>query len=147
MEKITVHDTLPSEAMRIRETVFVREQGFTDTAGEDDTLAHHLLLWDGEVPIATCRILKTEKPDEYLIGRIAVVAKRRGEGVGRRLLGYAEEHILSLGGKGAVIHAQCTAQGFYERCGYMPAGEVEYEQGRAHIWMQKRFGVREEMAK
>ena len=137
MRKITVHGALPESAMQLRHEVFVKEQGFTDSPGADDLSAHHLLMWEGELPIATCRILKTENAGEYLIGRIAVRAERRGEGLGRELLSFAEEHIRSLGGSFAVIHAQDTALGFYERCNYVPVGASDYVEGRRHTFVKK----------
>jgi predicted GNAT family N-acyltransferase len=35
-----------------------------------------------------------------------------------------------------VLHAQCSAQGFYARAGFVPHGEVFDEAGIAHIEMR-----------
>ena len=47
---IKIYDTLPEEAVRIREVVFVEEQGFQDEFDEIDSYAKHLVLFDGEKP-------------------------------------------------------------------------------------------------
>ena len=52
---IKIYDTLPEEAVRIRKTVFVEEQGFQDEFDKIDSYARHLVLFDGENPIAVCR--------------------------------------------------------------------------------------------
>ena len=52
---IKIYDTLLEEAVRIRKTVFVEEQGFQDEFDKIDSYARHLVLFDGENPIAVCR--------------------------------------------------------------------------------------------
>lgn len=53
--KTQIYSTLPQEARRIREEVFVREQGFENEFDETDQRAFHLVLYDGEIPVAVCR--------------------------------------------------------------------------------------------
>ena len=37
------------------------------------------------------------------------------------------------------LHAQCRAEAFYQKCGYTPYGEIDYDEGVAHIHMRKEL--------
>ena len=126
-------DSLPAEAREIRERVFVKEQGFEEEFDSVDDLATHILAFDGERAIATCRFFKQN--DYYLIGRIAVTKEYRGRSIGREMLQYAEECIKSIGGREIRIHAQARVEEFYKKLGYTSFGECDFEQGCKHIWM------------
>ena len=66
--KTMVYDKLPKEAREIRETVFVKEQGFHDEFDELDAAAKHLVLYDEEVPIETCRFFRRKLLGDYTVG-------------------------------------------------------------------------------
>ncbi len=137
--KFAIYDTLPKESMNIRNTVFVEEQGFIDEFDDIDKISSHILLFDGNSAIATCRVFSGDAPGEYHIGRLAVIREYRGRGLGRKIIEEAERHILSLGGESASLHSQLQAKSFYEKCGYEPYGEIEYEQDCPHIGMRKKL--------
>lgn len=136
--KTIVYETLPPEALAIRMQVFVREQGFTDEEDEHDGSSIHLVLFDGETPVATCRTYPLDE-ETYLIGRVAVVKSRRGEHVGALVLGEAENEIRRRGGKAVVIHAQMQARDFYLKQGYAERGVFDLDQGCPHTWLDKRL--------
>ncbi|MDE6613981.1 MAG: GNAT family N-acetyltransferase [Clostridia bacterium] len=129
------YDHLPKMARAIREKVFVDEQGFQEEFDSADECATHILAFDGEVAVATCRFFKQD--NYYLIGRIAVLKDYRGKNIGRDMLRHAEESIKSMGGQEIRIHAQLRAQGFYEKLGYKPFGEYDYDGSCKHVWMKK----------
>ena len=52
---IKVYHTLHEDAVMIRETVFMKEQGFHDEFDETDRSAAHLVLYIDGLPAATCR--------------------------------------------------------------------------------------------
>ncbi len=135
--KIKAYDVLPQDAMTVRITVFVEEQGFCDERDETDDVAAHFVMYDGERPIATCRVFSNPSGDGYLLGRLAVLKAYRGRGLGREMLAVAERHVRALGGCRLALHSQYHAKGFYEACGYAAYGDVEDEQGCPHIWMAK----------
>ena len=137
MREIKSYTYLPECALNIRVTVFVDEQGFVDDEDEIDKIALHLVSYDGETPIATCRIFKGDGEGSYLLGRFAVMKEYRGRGVGRELIGAAEQAVRELGGTRLALHSQYDARGFYEKCGYVQEGELEYEQDCPHVWMIK----------
>ena len=135
--KTVVYESLPPEAMAIRTAVFVREQGFTDEDDETDKIARHIVIYDGEEPIATCRFFPEGHENTYLIGRVAVVRSRRGEHLGALLIRAAEDAIRSLGGTAVVIHAQMQARDFYLKQGYAERGVFDLDEGCPHTWLDK----------
>lgn len=139
--EVKVHDSfLPDDAKHIRKTVFIAEQGFQHELDELDEKAVHIVIYENALPIGTCRILRTDREDSYLLGRFAVLKTYRKQGYGALMLKEAEAVVIEKGGRWLSLHAQCAVTGFYEKCGYKPYGEVEYEQGCPHLWMKKALG-------
>lgn len=136
---VRIFEKLPQEAHKIREAVFVEEQGFRDEFDEIDTWAKHLVMYDEKTPIATCRIFRQERPGDYAVGRIAVIKEYRGKNIGTALLKAAENEIKDSGGKRIFLHAQCAAQKFYQKQGYSSYGETDLDENCPHIWMCKEI--------
>lgn len=136
--EIKVFSSLPEAAKRIREQVFIEEQGFTVEFDDKDEIAIHLVLFaeDG-TPVATCRIFKDSDKDTYVIGRIAVIKAYRGKKLGSVLLTEAERYVKEKGGKCIELLAQQRVTAFYKKCGFTEFGEVEYDEGCPHIRMKK----------
>lgn len=130
-------DQLPEEAIKIRKTVFMDEQGFCDEFDETDRIAKHIVIFEGKEPIGTCRFFKDGKKDIYLIGRIAVLKSYRGKKIGAELLQIAETQIKQYGGKQILLHAQKQAAPFYNKQGYQTFGAPDFDEGCPHIWMKK----------
>lgn len=135
--QIKTYTTLPEEARAIRETVFVNEQGFKEEFDTADQTATHFVLFDGEKPIATSRILTTEEEGTYFIGRIAVLKEYRGQHLGTTIVNAAENYARERGGTKIRLHAQCQAVPFYEKIGYESVSGIDYEEDCPHVWMRK----------
>jgi predicted GNAT family N-acyltransferase len=133
------YDSLPQEAKDIRVTVFVKEQGFKEEFDSDDNISTHLVAFDGEKPIATCRFYFDKDKQKYLIGRLAVIKSYRGKGLGGELVCEAERLIKAKGGNAVFLHAQCQAQPFYEKLGYVAFGESDFDEDCPHQWMKKNI--------
>jgi predicted GNAT family N-acyltransferase len=58
------------------------------------------------------------------------------------LLNALVEIARARGDKEVHLHAQCSAQAFYAREGFMPVGETFDEVGIAHIEMRKALASR-----
>ena len=129
--EITEHPQM-EQAWAIRRTVFIEEQHVPEEIeiDADDADAFHALALDGERPVGCGRMVAH---DGYVkIGRMAVLRERRGEGIGRSILGFLMEQARRQGFARAVLHAQLTAEGFYLKNGYLPEGEVFEEAGIMH---------------
>ena len=133
------YHTLPNAAVKIREKVFMEEQGFQDEFDEIDSIAIHFVLFQGEKAIATCRLFQREPSESYLLGRYAVLSEFRRGGVGRKMMAVVEAYVRSVGGNRIALHAQCRVSGFYERLGFSAYGAQDEEEGCPHIWMEKRL--------
>lgn len=134
------HTHLPQEAAEIRIKVFCEEQGFQEEFDELDKTAIHIVAYEGDTAIGTCRYSPMDTAGVYLIGRIAVLPSHRGKGVGGKLVREAERQIRSLGGFLFHIGAQVQAMPFYESLGYAPVGERYMDEHVEHQGMEKRIG-------
>lgn len=133
-------DGLPVDAEKIRTEVFIDEQGFQNEYDEIDSIAAHVVLYDSQdVPVATCRVFFDSNLKSYVIGRLAVLKKHRGENLGTNVVKAAEEYIRKNGGHSVILHAQCRVSNFYQKLGYVSYGEVEDDEGCPHIHMRKQL--------
>ena len=130
-------NTLGRDAARLRTAVFVREQGIPADVEADalDASARHAVLYNrlGQ-PVATGRLLQ-QAPGVGRIGRMAGDRSVRGAQWGRVLLAALLEAARARGDTQVQLHAQCSAQGFYERAGFTVAGAPYEEAGLAHVLM------------
>lgn len=121
---------------RIRTDVFVEEQGFREEFDDIDGIAWHVVVFDGDRPIATGRTFPNAD-GSYSIGRVAVIKGYRSKGVGAVVMNALEEKARALGARTLVLSAQTHAVGFYQRMGFSPYGEEYYDEHCPHIAMKK----------
>ncbi|MDP6673624.1 MAG: GNAT family N-acetyltransferase [Gammaproteobacteria bacterium] len=116
----------------LRKTVFIDEQGVPADIEIDefDPVCQHVLAWRDDVAVGTGRIA----PDGR-IGRMAVIAEYRGQGIGRAILAA----LMQLGRDTSVdrlyLSAQCQAISFYEQAGFVASGPVYDDAGIDHRHM------------
>lgn len=126
-------DQLREDAQRLRIEVFVIEQSVPIELewDESDEISIHTVAYDEDgQPIATGRLL----PDGH-IGRMAVRKNLRGSGIGSQVLNTLLAEAKRIGHTKLILHAQIHAQGFYERHGFVRAGEEFMEAGIPHMEM------------
>lgn len=128
---------LPDAARRIREEVFMREQGFCNEFDETDAQSYHVLLCRGGAPIGTARLFSEDGNHTMHIGRVAVRRQERGGGSGSALLSACCEKSKRLGARRIVLGAQCRAIQFYEKNGFHPYGACYDDEGCPHQMMEK----------
>ncbi|MGQ0385314.1 MAG: GNAT family N-acetyltransferase [Gammaproteobacteria bacterium] len=118
---------------RIRLQVFVVEQQVPESEewDDDDAASVHALATLNREPVGTGRLNPAGK-----IGRIAVVAEKRGRGIGATILRRLLEEALRRGIRGPYLHAQLQAVPFYEKFGFTSEGEVFDEAGIPHVRMR-----------
>ena len=131
------YTTLPQEAKDIRVEVFMKEQGFENEFDDIDDISFHIVVFDEEKPIGTCRFFKEN--DHYTIGRVAVLKEYRNQHIGNVLLESAAKEIKKLNGDLIVVHAQVRVSPFYEKQGYIQFGHVDDDEGVPHKWMKKKI--------
>ncbi|MDN7523667.1 GNAT family N-acetyltransferase [Burkholderia orbicola] len=117
---------LGGDAARIRDAVFVREQQIPPEweLDDDDPLSLHA--------VATGRLLPSGT-----IGRVAVLADMRGQGVGSAVLNALLDAARRRGEAVVRLYAQDSAVSFYLRHGFAAVGEPFVEAGVPHVEMTR----------
>lgn len=139
-DALTPHELY--DMLRLRSEVFVVEQNcvFLDMDDKDQQCHHILLYNEGQVLVATARLVPkgVAYPDYMSIGRIVTSQLVRGKGVGKVLVQLGIEECNRLFGKEPIkIGAQLYAKKFYESFGFEQVSEVYDEDGIDHIKMIK----------
>jgi predicted GNAT family N-acyltransferase len=157
------HDPeLWQQIRQIRTTVFLREQAIPpeDEWDEKDTAptTWHLGAWlDSPQTCVGCARaypdLAAPAPDGNLtpawrIGRMAVLAQFRGQGIGIKLL----ENAMAIAPKNwpknlpfpqrHLLSAQEYAIPFYKKLGFLPFGDSFLDAGIPHRWMEAPIPTR-----
>jgi len=122
------------ELHRIREAVFIIEQGVPPEQewDADDESALHFLVYDGNYPVGTARLLS-----DGHIGRVCILREWRGLGVGDALLQAVIEEAEKRGLRKQTLSAQLQAVAFYQRLGFQATGEEFVEAGIPHVDMSR----------
>jgi len=131
--------TYAGRLRRIRTVVFVHEQNVPEHEewdGLDDDACHFLALDSAGRDLGCARLLPTGQ-----IGRMAVLARDRGKGIGEQLLAASVAKAESLGMNEAFLHAQTHAIGFYQRGGFVAFGNEFLEAGIRHRSMRRLLSI------
>ncbi len=119
----------------LRMEVFVTEQSvppWEEMDHYDETAEHFVVDLDGAI-VGTARLVDLGR-GVGKIGRVAIMKKYRGQGIGRDLV----QHVMSAGFKQfrtLVLDAQLSVIPFYERFGFQAEGEVFLDAGIEHRTM------------
>ena len=130
-------DALGSLASSLRDEVFVQEQGIGEHMVWDDAdhQAVHCVVCNGlGQPVGAGRLVQ-QAPGIGRIGRMAVSKVLRGTQLGRQVLFSLVDASRARGDREVMLHAQLSAQGFYDRLGFVARGPVFEEAGIGHIDM------------
>lgn len=135
--RITVGDweTQRADAQAVRYEVFVLEQKVPlDMEWDEmDPVCIHAVGYDEQgATVATGRLL----PDGH-IGRMAVKAAMRGQGIGSMILNALIEEARKRGDRAVMLNAQTHAEPFYARYGFVREGDEFMEAGIPHIHMRR----------
>lgn len=121
------------EILRLRVDVFVVEQScpYPEIDGIDKEAFHIFAKEDGEI-VAYARVYKEN--DEIHLGR--VIAKKRGQGLGKIILNEAIKEVYEKYGNEKIhIEAQTYAKEFYAKAGFEQRSESFVMDGIRHIKM------------
>ncbi|HEY2181063.1 MAG TPA: GNAT family N-acetyltransferase [Solirubrobacteraceae bacterium] len=125
-----------SGAFALREAVFYGEQNvpLQEELDELDRDAQHLVALDpGGSVIGTLRLLSFV--DEAKIGRVAVAAEMRRQGIALRMLAIALARAREQGFQRVRLAAQLPTVALYEQVGFAVESEPFEEAGIPHVWM------------
>ena len=126
------------QALALREQVFCVEQGVdldADRDGLDERAIQIVALAEDRRVVGTCRVLVDGEIGR--LGRMAVEAGARGQGLGAAILAAAERSAVSAGASLMRLHAQRHVEDLYAAAGYAAYGEPFVEEGIPHVAMEK----------
>ncbi len=128
-----------SEARKIREEVFIKEQNvpFELEFDGSDSYAISVLVYDEKRAVATGRIVLID--DNYTLGRICVLKEYRKKNYGAVVVNELCDKAKSIGASTVHIHAQTHVLPFYEKLGFVSYGNEYKEAGIKHISMKKKL--------
>ena len=144
MKILITKDTMSDiylDAVRIRQKVFVQEQGVPanlEIDGNEAYSVHFVLYTDEEKPAATVRLLPLNDKT-FKLQRMAVLKEYRGKNLGTEIIAEAEIFAKQQGFTTIELGAQLTAKRFYEKLGYQVYGEPFQDAGIAHVHMKKEL--------
>lgn len=138
--KITPHDAAYKDVFELREDILRKPIGLS-LHNEDlsNEVNDHILTATDEQQIVGCLILTPKGNGTVQLRQMAVAAHQQGKNVGRQLVQYAEQFARNNGYRRIILHARIVAQGFYDKLGYLPQGNVFTEVGIPHIEMEKQL--------
>lgn len=121
------------DAFLVRQEVFIREQRVPAELELDqfDPSAVHALAYQAANCIGTGRMVDLGD-GRAQIGRMAVLAQFRNQGVGRRILEELVNLAKSQGAESIVLHSQVSAIPFYQKLDFQAQGPTYDEAGIAH---------------
>lgn len=123
------------KALAIRTEVFVEGLHIDAILENDeyDAIAHHYLLMENDIPMATARWRETS--NGIKLERFAVPAKYRNRGLGSMLLKEVLKDVIPLS-KAIYLHSQYTAVNLYLKNGFATKGDAFEEAGIKHYYME-----------
>lgn len=129
---------LGDDASVVRGDVFIKEQGISrdDEWDDMDAQSVHAVVYNFlGTPIATGRLLPADDNGVAKIGRMAVLRAVRGTGFGADVLRTLMDAARARGDRQIMLHAQRSAEGFYQRLGFTVQGQPFDEVGIEHVTM------------
>lgn len=143
-EELTVNELY--DILKLRTDVFVVEQKCAYPELDDkDKKCLHVFATKLDQVIACARIVPPGLSyPEISIGRVAVNANYRKDGMGRILMQHAIDKIEEeFGSQDIQIGAQCYLKGFYQSFGFEIASEDYLEDDILHVDMIRKSGKEE----
>jgi predicted GNAT family N-acyltransferase len=134
-----INNDVFTDAMKIRNIVFVNEQGVPkqNELDEWDNTAFHFVAYINDVPVATARVYFFKECAK--ICRVAVLKKYRRRGFAKKLCEYCVDYIENMGYALVFLHSQTYIKALYESLGFTIEGGEFLEENIPHIKMVKHL--------
>ena len=120
----------------LRYQVFVIEQKVPEDMEWDefDQIAWHAIVTADNQTIGTGRLIINDRIAK--IGRMAVQASRRNQGIGKSILKSLIRIAKEKGAQECILYAQTHAIAFYAKQDFEPHGHIFDEAGIPHVEMR-----------
>lgn len=130
------------ELLDLRYKVLLQPLGlkFLDSYREEEASFLHIGCIEGSTDeLIGGLILVPLNNDEIRVMQVAVDVVHQGEGIGRKLIQYAEDVAKEIGYETIVMHAMLSVVGFYEKLGFKQEGDLFEEKGINFVKMVKQL--------
>ena len=159
---VTIKTGLRDDAFAVRRAVFMDEQGYENEFEplDDDPACIHLTAYLDDALVGCARVFPEPlehtlapgaphapashfeegiAPDQVLLlGRVAVLAAYRRQGIAAALTRAALDAARAAGARVMKLHAQEYVQALYAHEGFEAIAPVDYEdEGQPHVWMAR----------
>ena len=81
----------------------------------------------------------SDKPNSYIIGRVAVLKEFRRNSLGSEVIKALESKAAEKNADSISLSAQCRVQKFYESLGYHATDDLHDDEGCPHVTMVKKL--------
>jgi predicted GNAT family N-acyltransferase len=124
----------------LRYDILRKPLGLSFTPEELEREKEDILIgaFDDERILACCLLTKMED-GSIKLRQMAVQNSQQGKGIGATMMNFAENVARDRGYRIMAMHARKTATGFYEKLGYVVAGDEFEEVTIPHYVMQKKL--------
>jgi N-acetylglutamate synthase-like GNAT family acetyltransferase len=139
--KILDHGSVEyGQMVKLRDDLLRKPLGLSFTPEELEKEKENMLIGAfEEEDMLGCCMLVEERPDLVRLRQIAVLNDLQGKGIGRALMGFAENLARDRGYKTISMHARKNSLTFFEKMGYKVKGEEFIELTIPHYIMEKRL--------
>lgn len=130
------------ELLDLRYKVLLQPLGlkFLDSFREQEAGFLHIGCIDSSIDeLIGGLIMVPVDSEEIRIMQVAVDESRQHEGIGKKLIAYAEKTAKEIGYSQMVMHAMLSVVSFYEKLGFRQEGDLFEERGINFVRMVKQL--------
>lgn len=130
------------ELVELRYKILLEPLGlkFLDSYRENEAAYLHIgAIENLDGKLAGGLILIPVNDQDIRMMQVAVDTKYQGEGIGRKLVAYAQTRAKEAGYARIIMHAMLSVVAFYEKLGFEQEGELFEEQGITFARMVKKL--------
>jgi predicted GNAT family N-acyltransferase len=107
---------------------------------EGDKYAVHFALFNNDVLTGVTRIDGTDEPRVSQFRFVAIDNNQQGQGLGRKMMQFAEDHCRSRGDNKIILQARDVSLDFYKSIGYTLLEKTHLLFGQVqHFLMEKNL--------
>ncbi len=139
--KIIDHGSFEYKQMvKLREDILRKPLGLSISPGELELEKENMLIgaFEDEDMLGCCMLVEKDTSSVRL-RQMAVLNDLQGKGIGRALMNFAENLARDRGYAVIFMHARKNVVGFYEKMGYVVAGDEFTEITIPHFLMEKKL--------
>ena len=128
------------QMVKLRDDMLRKPLGLSFTDDELEEEKENMLIGAFEEDeMLGCCMLVEENPETVRLRQMAVLNDLQGKGIGRALMGFAENLARDRGYKIMSMHARKNSIGFYEKMGYKITSSEFIEVTIPHFVMEKQL--------